>query len=112
MDLSIRADFNEYATSGEKPMKMSLMPLITFPESAAKFPLYFGIGAGFGVFFRQIQGESAVTFDYQLVAGARFFDIYENTGFFIETGLKNHLQLMSNGQYNGTFLSAGAVFTF
>jgi hypothetical protein len=50
--------------------------------------------------------------DYQLIAGARFFDVFENAGFFIESGLKNHLQLWDQGQFNGTFLSAGAVFTF
>lgn len=112
MDMNLRVDFNEYSAAGEKPMKMSLMPLWIFPEASSKFPLYFGFGAGLGVFFKQIKDESAISFDYQLIIGARFFNVYENTGFFIETGLKNHLQLLSSGQFNGTFLSAGAVFTF
>ncbi len=112
MDVNLRVDFNEYDVIGEKPLKMSLMPLWIFPEASSKFPLYFGFGAGLGVFFKQVKDESALSFDYQLIAGARFFNIYENTGFFIETGLKNHLQILSSGQFNGTFLSAGAVFTF
>lgn len=112
MDMNLRVDFNEYDVGGEKPLKMSLMPLWVFPEASSKFPLYFGFGAGLGIFFKQIKDESSLSLDYQLIAGARFFNIYENTGFFIEAGLKNHLQLLSSGQFNGTFFSAGAVFTF
>lgn len=112
MDLDIRVDFNEYSLGGEKPFKMSLMPLLTFPDAASRFPLYFGIGAGLGVFFKQLKEESPLAFDYQLIMGARFFNIIENTGFFVEAGLKNHLLLTSSGQFNGTFLTAGAVFTF
>ncbi len=112
MDLNIRIEANEYNVVNEKPFKLSFMPVLTFPDVASKFPLYFGAGAGAGVFFRQVKDESFVSIDYQLLLGARFFDIYENAGFFIETGLKNHLLITSSGQFNGVFLSAGAVFTF
>jgi hypothetical protein len=115
MDLNLRLDFIEYKVDGEgeqRPLKLSLLPLITFPDASSKFPLYFGFGAGPGVFFRQTSGEASLSLDYQLIAGARFFDVFENAGFFIESGLKNHLQLWNSGQFNGTFLSAGAVFTF
>ncbi|HEY8270294.1 MAG TPA: hypothetical protein VIG33_05355, partial [Pseudobdellovibrionaceae bacterium] len=112
MDLNIRIDFIQFNVTGNgepKPLKMSILPLITFPDAAAKFPLYFGFGMGPGVFFRQSDGEASLALDYQLIAGARFFDVFENAGFFIESGLKNHLQLWNSGQFNGTFLSAGAV---
>lgn len=112
MDLNLRIDFNEYKIGEDRPLKMTLMPLLTFPDASSRFPLYFGFGAGLGVFFKQIQDESTVAFDYQLLMGARFFNVYGNTGFFIETGLKNHLHLLTSGQFNGTFLTLGAVFTF
>lgn len=112
MDLNLRVEVNEYNVVSDKPFKLSVMPVITFPDAASKFPLYFGAGLGGGVFFRQIKDESFLSLDYQLLMGARFFDIYENAGFFIETGLKNHLLLTTSGQFNGVFLSAGAVFTF
>lgn len=112
MDFDLRVDFNEYKVAGEKPLKMSLMPMILFPDAASRFPLYFGFGAGLGVFFKQIKDESPLAFDYQLVMGARFFNVFENVGFFLETGMKNHLLLSSSGQFNGVFLTAGAVFTF
>jgi len=115
MDLNLRVDFISYkidANGETKPLKMSLLPLITFPDATSRFPLYFGFGIGPGVFFRQADNEATLSLDYQLIAGARFFDVVDSTGFFIETGLKNHLQLWNSGQFNGTFLSAGAVFTF
>lgn len=112
MDFALRVDFNDYKIAGEKPLKMSIMPVIMFPDASSKFPLYFGAGAGLGVFFKNVDGESPLAFDYQLFMGARFFDILGNTGFFVETGMKNHLQLTSSGQFNGVFLTGGAVFTF
>ncbi|MBX2988974.1 MAG: hypothetical protein KF802_13885 [Bdellovibrionaceae bacterium] len=111
-DVALRVDFNDYKAVGEKPLKMSLMPMFMFPDANSRFPLYFGAGAGLGVFFKQVKDESALSFDYQLIAGARFFDVFENTGFFFETGLKNHVLLTTSGQFNGVFLSGGAVFTF
>lgn len=112
MDMNLRVDFEEFKINDEKPLKMSILPMFIFPEASSKFPIYFGFGAGLGVYFKQVRGSSAISFDYQLVTGARFFDVYGNTGFFIEAGLKNHLHLLSSGQLNSSFLSGGAVFTF
>ncbi len=112
MDLSLRIGYNEFSVGDENATKLSFMPLITFPESNAHFPLYFGVGAGLGVFLTQLSGKSPLSLDYQLVVGSRFLDIFQKTGFFLEAGLKNHLLLTSSGQMNGTFLAGGLVFTF
>ncbi|MEN0058150.1 MAG: hypothetical protein AAGB31_04900 [Bdellovibrio sp.] len=112
MDMNLRIDYSEFDVGREDASKLSFLPLITFPDASSRFPLYFGAGLGLGIFFQQASSKSALSLDYQLVAGARFFNIYENTGFFVEAGLKNHLLLLSSGQLNGTFLAAGLVFTF
>ena len=112
MDLNLRMDYMQFDVGGESPSKLSFMPLITFPDANSRFPLYFGAGIGLGVFFTQAQSKSALSLDYSLVAGARFFNVFENTGFFIEAGLKNQLLILSSGQLNGTFLAGGLVFTF
>lgn len=112
MDMNIRFDFNEYNLNDARATKLSLLPLVTFPEASSGFPLYFGAGAGLGVFFQQLPDESNLSFDYQLVAGARFMNLLDNGGFFFEFGMKNHLHLLSDGQFNGTALTTGAVFTF
>jgi hypothetical protein len=112
MDLLLRIDFNSYDLVDGKPLKMSILPMVVFPEANSKFPLYFGVGIGPGIFFKQITQESALSFDYQMVAGFRMFDVFENTGFSFEMGLKNHLHLLSDGQFNGVFAAAGVIFTF
>ncbi len=112
LDVNIRFDFNEYKIDDERATKLSVMPLWTFPRAQTKFPLYFGFGAGAGVFFTQLQDESNLSLDYQLVLGARMIDLYENLGAFIEFGMKNHIHVLSDGQFNGMPLSVGAVFTF
>ncbi len=111
-DLVIRLDLNEYDVDGKKPQKLSFLPMILFPESSSEFPLYFGAGVGLGVFFKQLDAESALSIDYQMIVGMRFFDVFENTGLFLESGLKNHVQLTDNGQVNASFIAAGALFTF
>ncbi|MCB0394017.1 MAG: hypothetical protein KDD25_05630 [Bdellovibrionales bacterium] len=114
MDLLFRAELMSFKLyeDEEKPVKLSVMPIVTFPDSNSRFPLYFGAGLGLGVFFKQLEEESALSIDLQLLAGVRFFEVFENTGFFIETGLKNHLHLLSDGQLNAVYFSGGAIFTF
>lgn len=112
MDLHIRVDFNRYELENERPLKMSFLPLITFPDAASGFPLYFGAGAGVGVFFKQLDGESNLSLDYQILAGVRMLDVFGSTGVFFESGMKNHLHLLSDGQVNAVFVATGAVFRF
>ena len=112
MDVNLRADFAEFKLDDDQYQKLSLLPLLTFPGSFSRFPLYFGLGAGLGVFFKQAPGYSNLSLDYQLVAGARFMDLFENFGFFFEFAMKNHLHILSGGQFNGNAITAGGVFSF
>ena len=111
-DLLIRIDLNEYDIDGEKPQKLSFIPILLFPEASSEFPLYFGAGIGLGVFFKQLDGESPVAIDYQMIVGIRFFDVFENVGLFLESGLKTHIQLTDGGQVNASYIATGALFTF
>lgn len=111
-DLNLRVEFTEYKVGDERALKLSVMPLMTFPRFSSGFPIYFGVGLGGGAFFVQVPEESSLSFDYQLVAGARFMEIVPNFGVFIELALKNHLLLTTNGQFNGVSLAAGGVFRF
>jgi hypothetical protein len=111
-DWLLRADFTSYELNEGRPLLFSVLPLITFPDSSSHFPLYFGAGIGPGIFFSQIKEESFLAISYQLVAGVRLFNLVGDTGFFLETGLKNHVLLLSDGQFNGFFMAVGAIFTF
>ena len=112
VDYALRVSFNEYLPLSQKANKMSFLYSATLPDASSKFPLYFGAAAGAGVFFTQLPNESPVTFDYHLFLGLRIFNLFDTTGFYVEGGMKNHLQLTSDGQLNGTYISAGALFTF
>ncbi len=112
MDLAIRLDLSTYSLPGGGATKISVLPLILFPDANSRFPLYFGGGVGAGIMAKTTGGESALALEYQFLLGARFFEIVQSTGFFVEAGVKNHLHLFSDGQFNGQFLAAGAVFTF
>lgn len=112
MDQAVRVSYTEFKPAGKRASKMSFMYALTLPDAGSKFPLYFGFAAGPGIFFKQLEDESSISLDYQLFLGLRLFNLFESTGFYVEAGLKNHLQLTSDGQVNGNYISAGAVFTF
>ena len=112
LDYSLRASYTEYSPNNDKASKLIFMYAATLPDASSRFPLYFGGAIGGGVFLTQLENESPITFDYQLFVGMRLFDVFDSTGFYLEGGLKNHLQLTSDGQLNGTYFSTGAVFTF
>jgi hypothetical protein len=112
MDFAMRIEYTNYSMAEGSARKLSFSGLITFPDANSRFPLYFGAGLGPGFFIKQLHDESTLALDYQLVAGARFLDVFDNLGFMVETGIKNHLLLLKDGQYNGVFVNVGTVFAF
>lgn len=112
MDLLMRIDYTKFEVQNEGLSKVSLLPLIMFPDARSGFPIYFGAGLGAGFFLEQLSGESHVSLDYQLIGGLRFLDVYKTLGFFLESGVKGQLQVLKDGEHRGMFLSAGTVFNF
>ena len=112
IDQGIRVSYNEFEAVSKRASKLSFMYGLTLPDAGSQFPLYFGAAMGPGVFLNQLENESSLTLDYQMYLGLRLFNIFEKTGFYVEGGLRNHLQLTSDGQLNGSYISAGGVFTF
>lgn len=112
MDLAMRIEYTSYSLVEDPARKVSIGALVTFPDANSRFPLYFGAGLGAGLFIKQLHAESVLALDYQVVAGARFLNVFDNVGLMVESGVKNHLFLLSDGQYNGVFINVGAVFAF
>ncbi|MBC7458654.1 MAG: hypothetical protein H7235_10265, partial [Bdellovibrionaceae bacterium] len=111
-DESLRISYNEYKPADQAASKLSILYAITFPEASSKFPIYFGVAGGLGVYLKQIDQESLVSFDYQLYLGLRAFNLFDSVGVYVEGGMRNHLHITSDGQFNGTFLSLGTIFNF
>jgi hypothetical protein len=112
MDVWLRADVMAYSLKQGRASRIAFLPVLTFPDVSSHFPLYFGAGAGAGVFFKEVKNESNFTFDYQLFTGLRMLNALSNMGVFVEGGLKNFILLTSDGQFNGYYLALGAVFNF
>lgn len=112
MDLLFKTEFTSFELNEGRAQKLSFLALLMFPDANSRFPLFFGAGLGPGIFTKQIRGESNLALDYQVITGARFFDVIESVGFQIEFGLKNSLHLTNDGQFTGLFLGAGTVFSF
>jgi hypothetical protein len=112
MDLGLRIDYTSYTLEGGSARKLSPGVIVTFPDANSQFPLYFGGGLGAGIFIKQLSNESVLSLDYSLLAGVRFLNVINNIGFMAEAGVKNHMFLLSDGQYNGVFFTLGAVFAF
>lgn len=113
-DFSIRMEYSTFnlGDSEGDARALSFTPMLTFPDANSRFPLYFGGGVGADMFIQQVHDRSALGLTWQVVAGARFMDVFQNVGFLVETGIKNHVLVLSEGQYNGVFLNVGAVFAF
>jgi len=111
-DLALRADYTSYSLSEGSARKLSFGGIVTFPDANSRFPLYFGAGLGLGVFVKQLHNESALALDYSLLGGVRFFNVFNRIGLLAEVGIKNHLLMFSDGQFNGIYINVGAVFAF
>ena len=112
LDFNIRAEFISFSLEEDRRfVKLSFLPLFTFPSVDSLFPIYAGFGAGLGSFFKQTHGESYFSLDYQFVVGIRLFNILDTIGFFLETAMKNHIFLFNNGKHTGFYASLGVFFS-
>jgi len=111
-DFALRFDYTNFSLDEGSARKLSFSGLLSIPDSNSRFPLYFGGGAGLGIFMKQIKKESPLSFDWSLYGGVRFLDVFENVGVMVEAGMKNHILLASDGQFNGIFVNVGTVFAF
>ncbi len=112
MDLWFRAELQSYTVNGDHPEQFEMMPIIAFPDAESRFPMYFGGGIGPGVFLRQVQGSGDLAANYVVMMGVRFPYLFSNGGLYMETGFKGLINLLSQGQQEGVYLSAGGVFVF
>ncbi len=111
-DLLANIEYTQYDVDGHNAKKLSFMPVVSFPDVKSGFPLYFGGGAGLGIFLKQVSDESSLSLDYNIHAGARFMNMFENGGVLIETGLRGFFNLIGSGQFDGVYVSIGGAFTF
>lgn len=111
-DEALRVSYVQYNPATQDVSKLSFLYALTLPEANSKFPIYFGVAGGLGIFMKQVDQESFISLDYQLYLGVRAFNLFDSVGLYVEGGMRNHLHITSDGQFNGTFLSLGTIFNF
>lgn len=112
-DLLFSFSYASQSINGNKARKLGIMPMISFPDAESRFPLYFGLGVGPGIYMKKIQNQSSVSVDYNLFAGLRLYNLFKESGLQLELGIKNQMMLFSNGKFNeGFYVSTGMVFKF
>ncbi len=102
-------DFQKFVNEGEELSKIAFLFSMSFPRRQT-FPVYIGVSAGPGFFFKQKKDESQFSFDYKAYMGMRLSQSYSL--FFLEGGVKNHLHILTDGQFIGWYMSSGVAYRF
>lgn len=102
-------ELQKFASEDEEFSKVSFLLSFTFPRRLS-FPVYLGVAGGPGYFTKQLRGESAFSFDYKAYLGFRLNEIHSQ--YFVQAGIKNHVHVLSDGQFNGWFVSSGVAYRF
>lgn len=106
---AIHLEFQKFTENRKEFSKLSLLLNFVFPKSVT-FPVYIGAGAGPGFFLNQLVGESSIAVDYKAYVGLRLNQ--EHSQFILESGVKNHVHMLSDGQFIGWFVSSGVAYKF
>lgn len=102
-------EYQKYITDRADLGKVSFLMSFTFPRRV-DFPVFLGVAAGPGYFTKQIKNESEFTIDYKGYVGLRFTQ--QNAQYYLQSGIKNHVHMLSDGQFISWYLSSGVAYKF
>ncbi len=99
--------------AGGRATAVELGPRFSLPSGKNSFPFYTGAGMGLGVFPRHIiKSKPALSFNFQMFAGLRFADLYENLGCLFELNLQMRAPFSDLQIYLDALLLGGLLFSF
>lgn len=102
-------ELQKFATKDDEFSKISFLLSLTFPRRLS-FPVYLGVAAGPGFFLQQAEDESEFAIDYKAWLGLRLNE--KHSQYFLHSGVKNHIHVLSDGQFIGWFISSGVAYKF
>ena len=112
-DLNLKFSIFSSQMSKQKSTLLEVTPFITIPEIQTTFPVYIGMGFGFGFYPRYlIQQIPAFSVSSQFFFGFRFLEIYHNLGFFTELNLRVQYPFSELKTYLETSAQFGLIFRF
>ena len=112
-DLNLRIELHSVKLESQRSLRISVAPHFTLPDIRSGFPIYVGLGGGFGLFPRHIlKKQPALSLNVQMLIGMRFIDVYKNVGLMVELNLKMHTPFQDMKLYMELLTNAGLVFSF
>ena len=112
-DFSLKTEIQNFRLKTGRVTQINITPLFSMPEARSKFPVYVGLGLGFGFYPHFIlTGKPALSLNGQLFAGLRLLNLYENLGLNGEAALHMHVPLKEKELYMETIGSLGLLFSF
>lgn len=102
-------ELQNFVQGDEKLSKISALVSFIFPRRLS-FPVYIAVAAGPGYFVKQRKNESEFSIDYKSYIGFRLDD--DHSQYFLQSGVKNHIHMLSDGQFIGWFVSSGVAYKF
>ena len=112
-DFNLRIELGAVELESQRSFRISVAPHFTLPDIRSGFPVYVGVGGGFGLFPRHIlKKQPALSLNAQMLIGVRFIDVYKNVGFMMELNLKMHTPFQDMKLYMELLANMGFVFSF
>ena len=112
-DVSLQFSVFSLQLKKRRSVLLEITPRISFPEVKTTFPLYMGLGAGFGFYPRYIiRKMSYLSANGQFFVGLRLHELYHNLGFSAEVNLKIHSAFNESAIYLDLLGQMGLIFGF
>ncbi len=102
-------ELQKFGAQGQDLTKLAFLLSFNFPRRLS-FPVYIGVSAGPSFFLEQKDEESEFALDYKAYLGLRLNEAHSQ--YFIQSGVKNHVHVLSDGQFVGWFVSSGVAYKF
>ena len=112
-DFSLKTEIQNFRLKTDRVTQINITPLFSLPEAQSKFPVYVGLGIGFGFYpYFILAGKPALSLNGQLFAGLRLINLYKNLGLNGEVVLNMHVPFKERELYMETIANLGLLFSF
>lgn len=112
-DLNLKTEVQNFRLKTGQATQINFTPTFSLPEARSGFPIYVGVGLGFGFYPHFILIDKfSLSLNTPFFAGVRLINLYENLGLNGELALNMHFPFREKKLYMETIVSLGLLFSF
>ena len=112
-DFSLKTEIQSFQLKTGRATQINVTPAFSLPDTDNGFPVYVGLGAGFGFYpYYILKGDPSLSLNGQFFAGLRLANLHENLGLNAELALNMHVPFKESQLYMETIASLGLLFRF